>query len=187
MLFRSAVAVAEAAPAPQEEAAVIRFMLGVDDALRAIPPAAPGRGAAGPAVPVQGLLDAISEVFRTWLVGRIGNPSYPAGDQKPDTVCGDDAVPELARVRAEQGAPPNSGEFGYGEFEDELSLPDAEALDMLPAATAGEKHTRAVDFLMAALVHAGMWQVGGTVRHSGRPAPKKFARQRLISFPQVSC
>ncbi len=165
---------------------MIRLMLGVDDALRGIRSAAPERGAAGPEVPVQGLLDAVSEVFRTWLVGRVGNPPCPAGDQKPDAVCGDEAVAEVTRVRAEQAAPPNSGEFGYGEFEDELSLPYAEALDMLPAATAVEKHTRAVDFLMAALVHAGMWQVGGTVRNSGDQR-KKSAPQRLISFPQVSC
>ena len=43
------------------EPAVIRLMLGVEDALRAIRPAAPERGAAVPEV--QGLLDAIADIF----------------------------------------------------------------------------------------------------------------------------
>jgi hypothetical protein len=70
---------AEADAAPEEEAAVIRFMLGVDDALRATKPAAPERGAAGPEASMPKLLDAIAEVFRTWRVGEISNPSNPDG------------------------------------------------------------------------------------------------------------
>jgi hypothetical protein len=70
----------EADAAAEEEATVIRFMLGVDDALRAIRPAAPERGSAGPEASMPNLLGAIAEFFRTGRVGEFSNPSNSAGD-----------------------------------------------------------------------------------------------------------
>ena len=137
------------------------------------------------AAPVRGPLDAIFEVLRTWLHERISNLPNPADDQKLDTVSRDDSVAEPATVRAEQATPPISGEFGHGQFEDELSLASVEALDLLP--TPVDTHTQAIDYLMAALVCAGPWRVAGSLLNSYRPARKKFAPPRLISFPQVSC
>jgi hypothetical protein len=202
----------EADAAAEEEAPVIRFMLGVDDALRAIRPAAPERGAAGPEASMPKLLDTIVEVFRTWRVGEISNPSNPdeygdlglcasavslrgtveeffagSGHSWRDAVDGvfqaaaaatSDAGRMLTRrPSAEVSEWPGRSENDSGppsaiEDEDDLSVPDAAALDAPPPAAAPEKRTVAVGDLAAGLVLAAVWQVAGTVRGARRRAPE---------------
>src|SRR5262249_37370566 len=54
-----------------EAGAVIRFMLGVEDALRSRPPAAPKGGATGPGAALPVLRDAVAQVFGAWPAGDL--------------------------------------------------------------------------------------------------------------------
>jgi hypothetical protein len=185
---------AEADAATAEEAAVIRFMIGVDDALRAIRPAAPGRGAIGPEASMPKLLDPIAEVFRTSAVSLwsgVEDISVGSGHPWRDLVDGlfraaaaatDDAGRVLPRrpsaevgeesARSEDGSdpPPAIGD------EDDLTVPPVAAPDGPPLTTAPEKRTVAVEDLAAGLVLAAVWKVAGTVRSEGRRAREKFTR-----------
>ncbi|MCI0455404.1 MAG: VCBS repeat-containing protein [Gemmataceae bacterium] len=174
----------EADGTTEEAAAVIRFMLGVDDALRAISPAAPESGAAGLEVTVAELLDSIAEVFRTWQLGLeesaaslwssaweflAENGTY--WSDFIDEIFGTAAAPTNDagnpwpdRLPTESLPPLPGVEDG-----DELSLPAVNALDVLPVA---------VEDLVAALVIGGLWPVAETVRNAGRSPPKKFAWER---------
>jgi hypothetical protein len=185
----------EAAAATEEEAAVIRFMLGVDDVLRAIPPAAPERGAAGPEASLPKLLDPIAEVFRASAVSLWSTvDEFFAGSGRSwrDLVDGlfhaaaatSDADRMLPRrPSAEVGEWPEQSEADSGPpseigDEDDLSVPDVAALDAPPLATAPETRTVAIGDLATGLVLAAVWQVAGTVRNAGRRVREKFTRLR---------
>ena len=64
------------ADAATEEAPLLRFLLGVDDALHATNSAVPASVPASTEASMPKLLDAVAEVFRTWRVGPISNPSH---------------------------------------------------------------------------------------------------------------
>jgi hypothetical protein len=165
------------ADAATQGPAVIGFMLGVDDALRALRPAAPKRGAAGPEASVPNLLGAIAFAVsdRSWrdavdgLFQAAAAAMSDAGRMLPPPPSAD--VGEWpARGKDDSGPPPTI------EDEDDLSVPDAATLDAPPLATAPEKRTVAVGDLAAGLVLAAAWQVAATPRGARRRVPEKFTR-----------
>jgi hypothetical protein len=165
----------EAGAATEEGAALLRFLLGVDDALRSTRPAAPARVPAGPEASVPKLPDAIAEAFRTWrdLVGELFQAAAAVRSdagrmllQRPSVEVGEGP----ARSEDDSGPPPAI------EDEDDLSVPDVAALDVPPPATAPAKRTVGVEDLAAGLVLAAVWQVADTVRNAGRRTREKSTR-----------
>ena len=192
---------------------MIRFLLGVDDALRAISPAAPASDPAAPRCRDKPA-GPIAEFFRTWLDGRQGLDlgehaaslgsragEFFAGAAVSARFCGwafrggnrgNEARQNRSWTYRHRGRLSNSPRAKgvpapLPEIEDsnEFSLADTAALDVPPVATATEKRPVAVADLVAGLFLAGLWQVADTVRNAGR-AREKVTRYCLILFSRVS-